>query len=139
LRKEIFMSTSAKPLEVVQAAYAAFGRGDVPAVLEFVADDIEWKFRGAKGMPYTGTYRTKSDVARWFESIAEAGDIQAFEPREFIVGDDSVTVLGWEKTRALPSGRVFETDWVHVFTVREGRVVRFWGMYDTEASAAART
>jgi hypothetical protein len=27
---------------------------------------------------------------------------------------------------------------VHVFTVREGRIVRFWGMYDTEASAAAR-
>jgi len=50
-----------------------------------------------------------------------------------------VTVLGWERTRALPSGKVFEADWVHIFTVRDGRVVRFWGMYDTEASAAARS
>jgi hypothetical protein len=27
---------------------------------------------------------------------------------------------------------------VHVFTVRDGRIVRFWGMYDNEASGAAR-
>jgi uncharacterized protein len=133
------MSTFAQPLEVVQAAYDAFGRGDIPAVLSLVADDIDWKFCGAKGLPHTGTYRTKSDVAKWFASIPQADDIQAFEPREFIVGGDSVTVLGWERTRALPSGKVFEADWVHIFTVRDGRVVRFWGMYDTEASAAARS
>ena len=133
------MSTPAQPLEVVQAAYAAFGSGDIPAVLKFVADDIDWKFCGAKGLPYTGTYRTKSDVAKWFASIPKADDIQAFEPREFIVGGENVTVLGWERTRAIPGGKVFETDWVHIFTVRDGRVVRFWGMYDTEASAAARS
>jgi uncharacterized protein len=134
------MSAPTQPLDVVQAAYAAFGRGDIPSVLEFLADDdIDWKFCGPKGMPYTGSCHTKSDVAKWFASIPEADDIQAFEPREFITGGDSVTVLGWEKTRAVPSGKVFEADWVHVFTVRNGRVVRFWGMLDTEASAAARS
>ena len=69
----------------------------------------------------------------------EADDIQALEPREFIVQGDNVSVLGWERARAVPSGKVFETDWVHVFTVRDGRVVRFWGIYDTEASASARS
>lgn len=132
------MSTPAQPLEVVQAAYSAFGRGDVPAILELVADAVEWKFVGARGMPYTGTCGTKGEVAKWFASIPQGDDIQAFEPREFIVGGDNVTVLGWERTRAVPSGKVFEADWVHIFTVRNGRVVRFWGMYDTEASAAAR-
>jgi ketosteroid isomerase-like protein len=132
------MTKPAQPLEVVQAAYAAFGRGDVPAVLEFVADEVNWKFCGPKGLPFTGTWRKKSDVAKWFASIPEADDIQAFEPREFIVGGDNVTVLGWERTRAVPTGKVFESDWVHIFTVRDGRVVRFWGIYDTEASAAAR-
>ena len=37
-----------------------------------------------------------------------------------------------------PRGKVFETEWVHVFTVRGGRITRFFGIYDTEASAAAR-
>jgi len=30
-------------------------------------------------------------------------------------------------------------EWAHVFTVRGGKIVRFWGIYDTEASAAARS
>ena len=47
-------------------------------------------------------------------------------------------MLGWERSRALPDGKVFETEWVHVFTVRGGRVERFWGLYDTQAAAAAR-
>jgi ketosteroid isomerase-like protein len=74
-----------------------------------------------------------------FASIPEVDDIQGFEPREFIEGGEHVTVLGWERTAARPGGKVFETEWVHVFTVRGGKIVRFWGIYDTEASAAARS
>jgi ketosteroid isomerase-like protein len=29
-------------LESVQAVYEAFGRGDVPAILGALADDVEW-------------------------------------------------------------------------------------------------
>ena len=132
------MSTNVQAVEVVQSAYAAFGRGEVSAILSLIADDVEWKFFGSRGLPYTGTFRTKDEIAKWFASIPEVDDILVFEPREFIPAGDKVTVLGWERTQARPSGKVFETEWVHVFTVRDGRVARFWGIYDTEASAAAR-
>jgi len=100
------MSTAVQAVEVVQSAYAAFGRGDVPAILSLIADDVEWKFCGAKGLPYTGTFRTKDEIDRWFASIPEVEDILVFEPREFIPAGDNVTVLGWERTRARPSGKV---------------------------------
>jgi ketosteroid isomerase-like protein len=132
------VSTTGQAVEVVKAAYAAFGSGDLPAILALVADNVDWKFYGARGLPYTGAIRTKDQVAKWFASIPEADEIQAFEPREFISGGEHVTVLGWERTRTRPAGKVFETEWVHVFTVRAGLIVRFWGMYDTEASAKAR-
>ena len=132
------MSATVQAVEVVQSAYAAFGRGDVSAILNLIADDVEWKFCGSKDLPYTGTFRTKDEIAKWFASISEVDDILVFEPREFIPAGETVTVIGWERTRARPSGKVFETEWVHVFTTREGRIVRFWGIYDTEASAAAR-
>lgn len=132
------MGPTAEALEVVQTAYAAFGRGDLPAILSLVSENVDWKFFGARGLPYTGAFRTKDEVAKWFASIPEVDDILVFEPREFITGGEHVTVLGWERTRARPSGNIFETEWAHVFTVRGGRVVRFWAMYDTEASAAAR-
>ena len=116
----------------------AFGRGDVPAILALVAVQVEWKFCGPRNRPFTGTFRTREEIGRWFASIPTVDDIQAFEPREFIPGGEHVTVLGWERTAARPSGKVFENEWVHVFTVRDGRITRFWGMYDNEASAAAR-
>lgn len=133
------MGTTSSPLDVVKAAYAAFGSGNIPAILELADEDIDWTFRGAKGLAYTGSFRGRSAVEKWFASVAQADDIQAFEPREFLAGSDHVTVLGSERTRALPDGKVFETEWVHVFTVRDGRVTRFWGMYDTQAAAAARS
>ncbi len=42
-------------VEFLRGLYAAFGRGDVPAVLDGFADDVEWN--EAEGMPYGGVYR----------------------------------------------------------------------------------
>jgi ketosteroid isomerase-like protein len=125
-------------VEVVKKCYEAFGRGDVPAILQLVAEPVDWKFIGAKKLPYSVSCRNRKDVEHWFASVAEADDLVDFEPREFIPAGEHVTVLGWERTAAKPGGKVFESEWAHVFTVREGRVVRFWGIYDSEASAAAR-
>jgi uncharacterized protein len=133
------MSGAVEATEIARSAYEAFGRGDVAGVLDLLADNFEWKFCGSKGLPYTGTFRTREEMARWFASIGEVEEIQVFEPREFIAAGENVTVLGWERTQAKFGGGLFETEWVHVFTVRGGRIVRFWGMYDTEASADARS
>jgi ketosteroid isomerase-like protein len=126
------------PSTVVQTLYAAFGRGDVAAVLELLSDDSHWQFIGDRQAGYAGQARGKAAVAEWFAKVARADDIQAFEPREFLTGTDHVTVLGWERTIARSSGSEFESDWVHVFTLRDGKVCRFVGTLDSEASAAAR-
>jgi ketosteroid isomerase-like protein len=132
------MNSAPEALVVVQSAYAAFNRGDISAVLDLIADDVEWKFCGSKGLPYTGTFRGKDGTAKFFASIPEVEDLLVFEPREFISAGDKVTVLGWERSQVRPGGKVFESEWVHLFTIRDSRVVRFWGMYDTQASAEAR-
>lgn len=126
------------PVEIVQSLYAAFGRGDVPALLDLLSSDVQWIHNGSIGLPYMGRFVGKPAVAQWFSQVAALDGIEAFEPREFLAGPDHVTVLGWERTRALPAGGIFESDWVHVFNLREGRIGRFVGTYDTAASAAAR-
>jgi hypothetical protein len=124
-------------VDLIRAAYEAFGRGDVPAIVSLLSDEVDWRFTGAKALAYTGRFK-KHAVANWFADVAAVDDIQAFEPREFIPGGEHVTVLGWERCTARPSGKSFESEWVHIFTVKHGKITRFWGMYDTEASAAAR-
>jgi hypothetical protein len=131
-------ATMPAPLETVQTAYDAFGRGDLPALLDQLTDDIEWTFDGSSGDAYMRTARGKEDLLRWFGQVMACDGIQAFEPRQMLAGTDHVTVIGWERTQALPAGGIFETHWVHVWQFRGGRIARFFGMFDTAAVARAR-
>ncbi|MDR7269206.1 ketosteroid isomerase-like protein [Pelomonas saccharophila] len=126
------------PTQVVQSMYAAFGRGDVEGLLGLCTNDVDWTMLGSIDLPYIGQFQGQQALLRWFGLVAEFDDIQAFEPREFFAGADHVTVLGWERTRAKPGQGVFETPWVHLFSVRDGKVARFVGMYDTAAVEVAR-
>jgi uncharacterized protein len=120
-------------LDVVQQAYAAFGQGDIPTLLKLITDEVDWECVAPKTLPYAGRRRTPQEVANFFESLPQADDIHAFEPREFIEAGEHVTVLGWEKTTAIDTKKLFETEWVHVFTVKSGKITRWRGFFDTAA------
>ena len=125
------------PTEVIQQAYAAFGRRDIPAILELLTDDVDWRFHAGRDVPYGGRYTGKQQVQGWFSTLAESDDIQQFEPREFLAGPDHVTVVGWEQVRPLPNGKVFESDWLHLFTLKGDKISRWIGTLDTAARVAA--
>ena len=126
------------PLSTVQNLYAAFGRGDIPGLLALLSPDVTWHFIGDRKAPYTGTARGHGQVAEWFGMVAQVDGIQAFEPRQFLVGPDHVTVIGVERSQALPNGGVFECEWVHVWQLEDGLVTRFRGILDSDAAAIAR-
>lgn len=120
-----------KAMEVVQDAYAAFGSGDMPRLLSMLDEKVDWECMVPGHIAYSGRRIGVEAVQKWFEQLPTADRIEAFEPREFIDGGEHVTVLGWEKTTALETGRNFESEWAHVFTVRNGRISRWRGFYDT--------
>jgi ketosteroid isomerase-like protein len=104
-------------LNIVQQAYEAYGRRDVPVLLNLVADQIDWEFVGSASLPYAGRRLDRDGIAEFFSDLEKADDIQAFEPREFIEAGEHVTVLGWIKASARDTRIPFETEWAHVFTV----------------------
>ena len=73
----------------------------------------------------------------WVGGLASTVEYTTFEPREFIAQGDQVVVIGSERARVKATGRVVDTDWVMVFTIRDGKVVRFRDYYDTAPSLAA--
>jgi uncharacterized protein len=72
-------------------------------------------------------------VAKFFEVLPQADDVHAFEPREFIEAGEHVTVLGWERTTAVETQKLYETEWVHVLTVKSGKITRWRGFFNTAA------
>ncbi len=76
-------------------------------------------------------------AAEFFSKIAECEDTLKFEPREFIVQGDKVVVVGHYEARAKATGREYATYFIHVFTVREGKITSFVEYTDTAAIAEA--
>jgi ketosteroid isomerase-like protein len=123
----------ATPVEIVKEMYKAFGQADIPAITARVADEVDWEFIGPPALAYAGRRRNRQEVAAFFAAIPQADQIHMFEPREFIDGGEHVTVLGWEQSTARETGKEFSSEWVHVFTVKNERVTRWRGFFNTAA------
>ena len=79
--------------DTVQAIYGAFGRGDVPAILDKLDDTVEWETQApVSGVPWLQSRRGKATIAGFFEAIAPLQIIR-FEPHTFFDGGDKIFVL----------------------------------------------
>jgi hypothetical protein len=71
------------PIERVQQMYGAFGRGDIPAILEALADDVEWEYNAFPNpVPWLQLRKGRAEVAKFFEALA-AVQFTQFEPKHF--------------------------------------------------------
>ena len=123
---------------LVQSAYEVFGRGDMDAFAEVMADDIEWVDPGdPDDDPNAGTFKGKAAVLGWFGGLAATRDYTTFEPREFIAQNDKVVSLVYSEATVRDTGRAFVNHEAHVWTFQAGKLARFQSYHDTAAAAAA--
>ena len=129
----------AENTKVVQDAYAAFGRADIPTLLGYMSDDVLWQpvVGTASHVPFSGERKGKASVAEFFRLVAENEDFQQFEPREFIAQGDKVVAIGHYRAVTKPTSKTFESDFVMVFTLQGGKVTRFQEFSDSAGINAA--
>ncbi len=126
-----------RPVEIVQRSYEAFARKDLDGVMGDMAPDIRWE--QAQGLPHGGVYHGLDEVRRnIFEPLdAEWWAEFSADPDEFLDAGDDVVVLGRYRGLAKGTGRRLDVPFVHVWTLREGRAVRFRQFLDTAGWVAA--
>lgn len=124
-------------VHIVLGVYDAFRKGDVDAILARLSPDIEWCEPDNPFNPAAGTRKGEAGFREWLRIGHDAEDILALEPRQILSNPDSVAVVGHAKCLAKPTGRTYETDFVHVVTFRDGKIVRFQEYFDTFAAAEA--
>lgn len=116
--------------EIVEGAYASFARGDVPAALAAMADDIQWS--EADGFPLAGTYVGPQAVLEGvFMRLGEIGDDFAVVPDQFVADGDTVVALGNYTWKRKGSGEPAVVKMVHVWTIEGGKAVAFQQHVDT--------
>jgi uncharacterized protein len=130
--------TSDPKIEAVQRFYAAYGRGDVDAVVAELADDVDWAAEAAStSVPWYGNYRGKGEVPRFFKEIGASVEITEFTLVSFTSNEtDVVATVRWAyKVKA--TGKTAAMYMQHWWRFAEGKIVFFRGSEDTEQSAAA--
>jgi uncharacterized protein len=124
-------------VKIVQQAYERYKTGNIPSVLELMSDRVEWVLPELAGVPVAGTRHGRDGVADFFSKLSETQQVISFEPLEFIAQGDKVVVLGRYSYRVTSTRQQFDSDWAHVFTIQNGKIVRFQEFTDTAAVAVA--
>jgi ketosteroid isomerase-like protein len=134
--KEMMMDAQQNK-QVIEQGYRLFQSGNIDQLLQLFADDIEWLGSEIEYVPFSRDYHGKQDVAQFFAQMSQAQDAQRFEPQEMIAEGDKVAVTGYAKWAVRSTGKDYEYPWVHVFTLRDGKVTKFQQYFDTAATRDA--
>lgn len=118
--------------ETVRAFYQAMGRGDIPFVLGLFDSQIEWReadnFIYSDGNPFVGPQAILSGV---FGRFAAEWDPFRATPEQIVEAGDTVIGLGRYTGTYKATGAGVNAQFVHVFTLRDGKVVKFQQYTDT--------
>jgi uncharacterized protein len=125
-------------VQIVQQMCTAFEQGDIATLLNLLAEDVEWFVAGSpEHAPLAGTYYGRDRVAQIFSTVGQFLELQLFKAQEFIAQDDRVAVFGQARGLVKLTNRSLEYDWVHLYTLRDGKTIKFCEYLDTAAIAAA--
>ncbi|MBV9946961.1 MAG: nuclear transport factor 2 family protein [Myxococcales bacterium] len=124
---------SEKNIQTAQAIYAAFGRGDLPGVLEHIHEELRHfgVVAANADAPWQKQISKKADVPRFFQALAENLEFTRFEPGAFAASADHVyCTVTWDATIKKNGKKMTQTVF-HRFTFKQGRVVEWQGTEDT--------
>jgi uncharacterized protein len=116
--------------DVIRGLYDALAQGDVPSILAALNPQVEWT--EAEGIPYAGTYVGPDAVLNnVLAKLATEWDGFTVTPHDVIDGGDKVVSTGRYAGTYKETGKSFECDFAHVWTLRDGKVVRFHQYVDS--------
>ena len=115
-------------LQVIQQAFDDFAKGNIPAIINSLADDVRWGSFKIPGAAMSGNF---------FGNLDEQIKYTVFEPREFIVQGDSIIVLGHQAGTVKSTGKSFDHDWCFSFKMKNGKVQSYFAFTDSYEQAKA--
>jgi ketosteroid isomerase-like protein len=126
--------------ETVSNLYAAFQRQDIPAILECVADDVDWRNDGvaSRECPWNGDFSGKAKLPGFFQTLAENLDFKVFDVKSMVASGPAVAVNLRIESVLRKNGRELGNDSVHIWMFDgNGKVASYRHFNDTAAELSA--
>jgi uncharacterized protein len=121
-------------VETLRRGYAALNRGDLSAVLELLDPDIEW--HEPAHSPDAGTHRGRDSFERFLRGWIESFDGFRVEPERVVERGEDIVAVVHQTGTGRASGLKVEARLAHVWTVADGRAVRWEAVPDIDAALA---
>jgi ketosteroid isomerase-like protein len=104
--------------------------GDIPTFLGLLDDKVEWT--EAAGFPLAGTYHGPQAVLEGvFARLGSEWDGFKVEATQLVAEGNEVVGLGAYSGTYKATGKSFSARFAHVWTVKNGKVVRFEQIVDS--------
>jgi ketosteroid isomerase-like protein len=131
------MSAQLENIKIVKRLYTLFAEKKISSILEMLSSDVEWGEPANPFNPAGGTRHGHKGFLEWLDIGKQNEDILIMEPRKMLTDIDTVAVLGYIKCLAIPTGKTYESDYVHILTIKEGKIVKFQEFFDTYIAGEA--
>ena len=123
---------SLENVTVVRGMYAAFAKGEIPIIIAALDRQVEWweaeNFIYADGNPYVGPDAVLTGV---FVRLGSEWEGFAVSPKEVLDAGDTIIGHGYYSGTYKRTGKKVRAQFAHLFTFREGKIVKFQQYTDT--------
>lgn len=118
-------------LELIRSCYDAFDAKDFDTLRNAMASNIEWVEPEVSGVWFSGTRRGPEAVIKEvFEpTFGKFADFRV-EADQFLQVGEHIVVTGRFRGRGKTTGKELNANTVHVWTLRDGKIVRFQAYHD---------
>lgn len=130
------MSTdpSNQNIDLLRGTYEAFGRGDIPAVMAVLDENIVWNAPAV--LPHAMPVAGRDDVGPFFQKLATTWENFNLELDDLVASGDRVCAIG--RAGGTLDGKQASYGFVHAWTVHDGICVRFDEYVDPSPELLAR-
>jgi len=119
-------------VETLKRGYAALNRGDLSVVLELLDPEIEWHEPAPS--PEAGAHRGRDSFERFLRGWLESFDAFRVDPERVVERGDDLVVIVRQSGTGRSSGLHVDARLAHVWTVANGKAVRWEAVAEPEAA-----
>ena len=114
-------------IDVVRGGYAAFERGDMQAV--FAILDPEAEFYQSGDLTWGGQYWGLMQIGEFFRKLSTSIESKVTAER-FMEAGDKIVQIGHTRGKVRATGKTSDVPEIRVWTLRQGKIIRFEAYID---------
>ena len=125
-------------LDTVKAMYDAFGKGDIPAILEQMPEHFTWQDPcNPSIVPFGGRFEGKSGMLNFFQQLGGSTDTTLWEVNDYISEDDKIVAIGRHGFTCKKTGKKTISDFAMVWHFKNAEPVSGRSYYNSGDSERA--